>query len=56
MQLDPDEAVKRAIHLINEVRNVNGTFVTLWHNHSVNDRDEWKGWRNVYESIVEAAI
>ena len=56
MQLSPEEAVKRSTQLINEVRLVNGTFVTLWHNHSVNDRDEWKGWRNVYESIIEAAV
>jgi hypothetical protein len=41
--------------MIDEVRSVNGTFVTLWHNHTVNDKDEWKGWRKVYEDIVEYA-
>jgi hypothetical protein len=56
MKLSPSESIERAMKLIEEVRSVNGTFVTLWHNHSVNERDEWKGWRHVYESIIEAAI
>ena len=56
MKLSPDEAIIRSKHLIEEVKKVNGTFVTLWHNHSVNERGDWKGWRQVYESIIEAAI
>ena len=55
MRLSPEEAVTKAKELVDEVKAVNGTFVTLWHNQSVNDRDLWKGWRNVYESIVEYA-
>ena len=55
MRLSPEESIIRAKKMIDEVRNVNGTFVTLWHNHTVNDKDEWKGWRNVYEEIVEYA-
>lgn len=56
MKLTPEEAIEKSKQLINEVKKVNGTFVTLWHNHSVNDKGDWKGWRNVYESIIEAAI
>jgi hypothetical protein len=53
--LSPEESVIRAKKMIDEVRSVNGTFVTLWHNHTVNDKDEWEGWRKVYEEIVEYA-
>ena len=56
MKLSPDEAIERAVKLIAEVKKVNGTFVTLWHNHSVNEMDEWTGWRRVYESIIVAAV
>jgi len=55
MRLSPEEATLRAQQLVDEVKAVKGTFVTLWHNQSVSDRDEWKGWRKVYESIVEYA-
>lgn len=56
MKLSPEESVERAKQLIDEVRAVNGTFVTLWHNQSVNDREEWAGWRTVYEQIVAYAV
>jgi hypothetical protein len=55
LQLSPEESIVRAKKLIDEVRNVNGTFVSLWHNHTVNDKDQWKGWRHVYEEIVAYA-
>jgi hypothetical protein len=55
MRLSTEEAISRARDLVDEVKAVNGTFVTLWHNQSVNDRDQWKGWRNVYEAIVDYA-
>ena len=32
------QRIKRAKELVDEVKAVNGTFVTLWHNQSVNDR------------------
>jgi peptidoglycan/xylan/chitin deacetylase (PgdA/CDA1 family) len=56
MRMSPEESIDRAKSLIDEVKAVNGTFVTLWHNQSVNDRDEWNGWRNVYEEIVAYAV
>lgn len=56
LKISPDEAIRRAHSLIDEVRAVNGTFVTLWHNQSVNDLEEWKGWKRVYEEIVAYAM
>ena len=56
LKISPDEAILRAQALIDEVRAVNGTFVTLWHNQSVNDLEEWKGWKRVYEEIVGYAM
>lgn len=55
MKLSPEESVRRSRQLIDQVKAVNGMFVTLWHNQSVNDLDEWKGWRKVYEEIVDYA-
>lgn len=55
MHLSPEEAIATAKELIGEVRAVNGTFISLWHNETLNDRGAWKGWREVYEQMVEAA-
>lgn len=56
MKLSPEESIHRAKQLVDEVKAVNGTFVTLWHNQSVNNLEEWNGWRNVYEEIVAYAV
>jgi hypothetical protein len=42
--------------LIDEVKAVNGTFVSLWHNETLNDRGVWKGWREVYENMIKYAL
>ena len=38
--------------LIHEVKSVNGTFISLWHNESLSDQDRWKGWREVYTYLL----
>jgi len=36
---------------MNEVKKVGGTFVSIWHNETVNDLGEWKGYRDVFEKM-----
>jgi hypothetical protein len=38
--------------LIYEVKAINGTFISLWHNESLSDQDRWKGWREVYTYLL----
>lgn len=56
LTLAPDVAIAESKKIIDEVKAVEGTFVSLWHNESLSDRDEWEGWRKVYEEVVEYAI
>ncbi|CAN5426563.1 hypothetical protein BH09BAC5_BH09BAC5_02430 [soil metagenome] len=56
MHLSPEEAVAKVKNLIEEVRKVNGVFTTLWHNETLSDEKNWKGWKKVYEEIVEEAV
>ncbi len=53
------ETPERAIHLIhpliNEVKKMNGELITLWHNESMSNWREWKGWENLYEDVVRIA-
>jgi len=51
LKLSPDEAFKETERLMNEVKNVGGTFVSIWHNETVNDRGDWKGYREVFEKM-----
>ncbi len=50
--LNPNEAIARTRKLADEVKAVQGTFITLWHNHTLEDAGEWAGWRAVYEDTV----
>lgn len=53
--LSPGEAIERIAKLIQEVKAVNGTFMSLWHNDSLSEYGNWQGWRVVYESLLEQA-
>lgn len=49
---DPDQAVDTTLKLARTVSEVGGTFVTTWHNESLSGANEWKGWEDVFERIV----
>ncbi|MBI3512008.1 MAG: polysaccharide deacetylase family protein [Bacteroidetes bacterium] len=55
MHLTPDEATQKINELVDEVKKVNGEFVSLWHNETLSDEKQWKGWREVYEKLIEKA-
>jgi len=55
MGLTPKQSLDKIRDLKNEVKAVNGTFVTLFHNESLSDYLRWKGWKKVYESMLKIA-
>jgi len=48
----PEQALKEIYQLIDEVKKVKGTFVSVWHNESLSDEGIWKGWKEVYEKMI----
>ena len=55
MKLTPKQSLGRIRDLKNEVKAVNGTFITLFHNESLSDYLRWKGWKRLYESMLKIA-
>lgn len=55
MKVKPEDAISYIEPLINEVKEVNGTFISLWHNESLSEMNPWEGWRPVYEQLVKIA-
>ena len=49
------DALNKIKNLMNETAKVGGTFVSLWHNESMSDEEQWKGWRNVYTEMTQMA-
>lgn len=35
------------------IKKYNGEFVTLFHNESLSDEDQWYGWREEYKKAVQ---
>ena len=52
MGLSPEEATKKIQSLYDACRAVNGQFISIWHNSSLGEDREWKGWRNVFEEMI----
>lgn len=55
MKLTPKQSLGKIRDLKNEVKRVNGTFITLFHNESLSGYLQWKGWARVYGSMVKIA-
>ena len=54
--ISPERAIEQMKPIIDEVKNVNGTLYTLWHNEFLSDVKDFKGWKRVFEEMVEYAV
>ncbi|MBN2175040.1 MAG: polysaccharide deacetylase family protein [Bacteroidales bacterium] len=56
LNLGTEEALEQISQLIDEVKAVKGTFISLWHNESLGETKRWTGWRGVYEEMTRKAL
>lgn len=55
LKLGTDETIRQLHSLVDEVKAVEGTFCCIFHNQNLSDDFDWKGWRTVYEDLLEYA-
>ena len=53
LKVSPEESLKSMKNIINQVKNVNGTLITVWHNETWSDYKEWKGWKLLFKNMVD---
>ena len=53
MHLNPEESLSRIKNLIDTTRQYKGHFCILMHNNTLSETPEWRGWRKVFESVLE---
>ena len=53
LDLDVQESYEKAKQLVDEVKNVNGTFILLWHNETLSGEKRWEGWITLYRKILD---
>lgn len=51
LQLSPEDALQEIKNIMQEVKNVGGTFVSIWHNETVNNKGLWEGYQQVFEKM-----
>jgi hypothetical protein len=49
----PNEATETINKLKQTVKNVNGTFISIWHNSNLTNTAEWKDWKAVWLKMIE---
>lgn len=55
LKLSEEGAVNVVKKLLHEVAETGGTFISLWHNDTLCDCGNWRGWRKVYDLMFEMA-
>lgn len=53
LNLTIDEAKKIISRLVQTIKKYNGVFIPLWHNSTLCESKEWKGWREVFEHSLQ---
>ncbi len=55
LKVKPEEALNLIRSLASEVRAVDGTFISLWHNESLSGIAPWEDWKDLYSQMVKVA-
>ena len=53
LKLEADCVINEIQDIVNSVKQVNGTLITVWHNNTFSNFGIWKGWKNVYEEVIK---
>ena len=54
--IDETKAFEAFKQIIDEVKNVNGSFYHIWHNESLGSDSKWSGWKKVFIQVIEYAF
>lgn len=55
MKLTPKEAKQKISYLFQQVKQTNGTFISIWHNSNLSHAEGWQEWKSVFEHLFIAA-
>ena len=56
VKLSPHQALLDIYNLMEQVKNVNGTFISIWHNNTVSNTEKYRDWRNVHNKMIQRLL
>lgn len=51
-----EKSIAQILELMQKVKDVEGTFISVWHNESLSNEGIWKGWKIVYEKMLKESL
>ncbi len=54
--VSPAQTLEDIFSLMEEVKKVNGTFISIWHNHTVSETPEYEAWKIVHDKMIVKII
>ncbi|MEO8412371.1 MAG: polysaccharide deacetylase family protein [Ginsengibacter sp.] len=54
--LPKEKVMENIVNLINAVKNVNGTFISIWHNHTVSETKEYQDWKKIHDQMIQKIV
>ena len=55
-KISPSEALKELRFFTNQLQQVGGTMITIWHNNFLGSSTEFKDWKNIYQQWVNEVV
>ena len=55
-KFSPAQALEEMRHYYQQVKNINGTFISIWHNTFLGTDERFKGWRDVYKQFIDEVM
>jgi hypothetical protein len=52
----PSQALEEMMSYYDVCKNVNGTFISIWHNHTLGTDKLFAGWGEVYEQFIDGIV
>jgi hypothetical protein len=52
----PAQALEEMMHYYQVCKHANGTFISIWHNHTLGTDKLFEGWRVVYEQFIDSFV
>jgi len=54
-KFSPEQELEEMQNYYQQVKKVNGTFISIWHNTFFGTDDRFKGWREGYKQFISGA-
>ncbi len=53
---EPENILEKITSLINAVKKVNGTFISIWHNHTTSETEEFRNWKFIHDQMIQKLV